>query len=181
MSCDSSILTTKDFTILEIMLDRLADPGAPIGRLLRRKLDTAIVMMRDDIPPHVATLRSRLRFRVDAGEAETRVLSHAPMGAPVGMFLPITAPRGLALLGLAENQAIEVETAGGRHERLVLEKILYQPEAERAELASRADADTPAARRARLRLVGGGLAGRVRTAICPSGNGTDDDPGPSAA
>ena len=181
MSRDSSILTTKDFTILEIMLDRVADPGEPIGRLLRRKLDTAVIMLRDEIPPDVATLNSRVRFRVDAGEAETRVLSHAPMGSPVGMFLPITAPRGLALLGLAENEQIKVEMPSGRHEYLVLERVLYQPEAERAELALRAGAATPAARRARLRLVGGDLAGRARTAICPSGDGTDDDPGPSAA
>lgn len=180
MSRDSSILTTKDFTILEIMLDRVADPGEPIGRLLRWKLDTAVIMLRDEIPPDVATLNSRVRFRVDAGEAETRVLSHAPMGSPVGMFLPITAPRGLALLGLAENERIKVETPGGRHEYLVLERVLYQPEAERAELASRADADTPAARRARLRVVGGGMP-YIRKMPLIERTDDGDDPGPSAA
>lgn len=181
MSRDNSILTTKDFTILEIMLDRLSERGAPMGRLLREKLETAIIMLRDEIPPHVATLNSRVRFRVDGGEAETRVLSHAPMGAPVGMFLPITAPRGLALLGLGEGRQYQLEEADGRREHLLLEKVLYQPEAERVARASGADAETPIARRARLRLVGGGAGGRVRTAIIPCGEGTGDDPGPSAA
>lgn len=181
MTRDNCILTTKDFTILEIMLDRLAERDGLMGRLLRNKLASAIVMLRDDIPPDVATLNSRLRFRVD-DTIDTRVLSHAPMGSPVGMFLPITAPRGLALLGLRENGRIAVETAEGRPEELILEKVLFQPEAERAERASWDEAATPTARRAMMRVVGGSLAGDLPPlARLGQGNAGGDDPGPSAA
>lgn len=181
MSRHNCILTTKDFTILEIMLDRLSEGEEHMRRLLREKLGSAIVMFREDVPADVATLGSRLRFRVDDGDAETRVLSHAPMGSPVGMFLPITAPRGLALLGLREKQRFLLERAAAGEEELVLEKVLYQPEAERAEREASARATTPEARRQGLRLVGEGRPPIAPAAIRVLTVGQGDDPGPSAA
>ena len=182
MSRDNCILTTKDFTILEIMLDRVSDRDEQMRQMLREKLNSAIVMFREDVPPDVATLSSRVRFRIDEGEAETRVLSHAPMGSPVGMFLPITAPRGLALLGLREQERFRLERAGGGTEELLLEKVLYQPEAERSDWATWTEATTPEARRARLKVVGGSRVRAVPPAMrVPQGGAGGDDPGPSAA
>ena len=59
MSMDRCILTTKDFTILEVMLDRCLGRDDPLVPILRRKLDAATVVMRDDVPASVATLSSR--------------------------------------------------------------------------------------------------------------------------
>ncbi|WP_417768184.1 nucleoside-diphosphate kinase [Stappia sp.] len=127
---ETCILTTKDFTILEAMRDRHVDPHDPLAPILARKLKTARMVLHDDIPGNVATLNSRVTFRVDGACAETRVLSHERMNLLVGVFQPITTPRGLALLGLAEGQEYRLVWRG-LEERVVLDAVNYQPEAAR--------------------------------------------------
>lgn len=64
MSAESCILTTKDFTILEVMRDRCLGREDPLALLLKRKLDSALVVFRDDVPANVATLSSQDRKSV---------------------------------------------------------------------------------------------------------------------
>ncbi|MER2535977.1 MAG: nucleoside-diphosphate kinase [Rhizobiaceae bacterium] len=180
MPHDACILTTKDFTILEVMLDRSSDPAEAMTLLLRRKLDAATVVFREDVPPQVATLSSRVSFAVDGGEADSRILSHDRMTSPVGLYLPITTLRGLALLGLAEGQAIRVANRDGVAERIRLDQVLYQPEsARRAQEAVELRA-TPQARRTMLRVIPGTLAQQPALARAHAID-DGDDPGPSAA
>lgn len=157
MTKDACILTTKDFTILEVMLDRCTDRSSPVGALLKRKLEAAAVVFRDDVPPAIATLSSRVTYRCGEKETDTRILCHERMSSP-GLFLPITTPLGLALLGLAEGQDIQFDTAvGARSVRL--ETVAYQPEAARREREAIARLATPAMRRKALRLVSSPLGG----------------------
>ena len=58
MSQDACILSTKDHTLLEILLERHADADAAFRSLLRKKLAGCSVVVRDVIPPDVATLNS---------------------------------------------------------------------------------------------------------------------------
>lgn len=142
MSKDSCILTTKDFTILEIMRDRCLDPGASLTRVLEQKIQNAVVVFRDDVPPEVATLSSRVTYRVDNKDPDTRQLSAERMGPAVGLFLPISTLRGLSLLGLKEGQTFKLSTGDRTSEDIMLEKVHYQPEAaRRAKLASQPAAD----------------------------------------
>jgi regulator of nucleoside diphosphate kinase len=104
MPNEACILTTKDFTIVEVMHDRSLGQNDTLGSILTRKIEAALVVFRDDVPTNVATLSSRVSFSVDGRDPETRVLSHDWMTSPVGLFLPITVARGLALLGLAEGE-----------------------------------------------------------------------------
>ncbi len=60
-------LTTKDLSVLEVMLDRCSSRDGPLAALIQRKLDAALVVFRDDIPPQVVTLNSRVAYRVDNG------------------------------------------------------------------------------------------------------------------
>ncbi|MBZ9943020.1 nucleoside-diphosphate kinase [Mesorhizobium sp. BR1-1-13] len=136
---DSCRLTTKDYTILEVMQER-HPRGDALSVVLQRKISSAIVMFREDIPPTVVTLSTRVTYRVNDGAAETRIVAHDEMRGLVGMLLPITNPRGLALLGLAEGQSMSIPTAQGGHETLTVHEVVYQPEA---------------ARRERLKLTGG--------------------------
>ena len=164
---DACILTTKDLTILEVVSDRCG-PDDPLLPLLRRKIRNATVVLRDDVPDTVATLSSRISFRAGDGPDETRVLSLGRINGPVGMFLPLSTMRGLALLGMAEGQTCMIDEQG--HEKPVtLLAVLYQPEAQR-----RARAVQPVPQRPRLRLVSGG-------AMAPEPSVAGDDPGPSAA
>ena len=93
MSTETCILTTKDFTILEVMRDRCLGRDDPLAPILKRKIESALVVFREDVPANVATLSSRVTFRVDGREPDTRVLSHDRMSRSVGLFLPITTPR----------------------------------------------------------------------------------------
>ncbi|MBX9451875.1 nucleoside-diphosphate kinase [Neoaquamicrobium sediminum] len=179
MSAESCILTTKDFTILEVMRDRCLGREDPLALLLKRKLDSALVVFRDDVPANVATLSSRVNFSVNGGERDTRVISDGNMSAPVGLFLPISNPRGLALLGLIEGQEFCFTDPDRVERRVMLEQVLYQPEAVRREKEAMSGLSRPATRRPVLRLVHS-AGGAVRQPV-PAGPEGFDDPGPSAA
>lgn len=175
-------LTTKDFTMLEVMLDRSLDPSSAFTALLRRKLDTAKVVFNDDVAADVATLSSRVSFSVHGREPDSRVLSHDRMSLPTGLFLPITALRGLAILGLREEHAISIVDDDGTETRIRLGRVLYQPEAARREKAAIAQAATPEMRRSSLRVISGALATEPRKARIGSVVAYDgDDPGPTVA
>lgn len=179
MPTDSCILTTKDFTILEVMRDRIPGLDDPLAPILKRKIESALVVFREDVPVNVATLSSRVTFSVDGRDADTRILSHEDMSAPTGMFLPISTPRGLALLGLAEGQEFAFTGRDGQPERIVLEKVEYQPEAARREKDALAGQPATARRKPALRLITGAYGGQAR--LVAAGAEGFDDPGPSAA
>lgn len=168
------LLTTKDFTILEVMLARRIPADATMAPLIRRKLDAAVVVFREDIPVNVVTLNSRVAYRIGDGEAETRIISHDELRGLVGFTLPITHPRGLALLGLQEGQSITIPVKGGGAETLSVERILFQPEA-----AGRKMTESRRAGR-RLRLVYDADALPVLGSSTEFADGPDD-PGPAAA
>jgi regulator of nucleoside diphosphate kinase len=178
MSPDTCILTTKDFTILEIMLDRCLGRDDPLAPVLRKKMASATIVFRDDVPADVATLNSRVTYSVDGRETDTRVISHESSGSSVGLSLPVTSARGLALIGMSEGQALRVTRRDGTEETIVLEKLLYQPEAARREQDEREQAE--AERRPALRLIRGAYYDEPRAIPAGRGGGYDD-PGPSAA
>jgi len=183
MSDARCCLTAKDFSILEVLLERRRGFGDPIVPLLERKLAGARIVLGEGVDPGVATLNSRVLFRVGGQPAETRTLIQQEVRGLVGLGLPLTTPLGLALLGLSEGEETGFERHGGRPERVLLDKVLYQPEAARR--ASQAAREEPA-RRPALVLVhsadddwqpaGAPLGGHGKIRH----RGGDDD-GPSAA
>lgn len=179
MSTDACILTTKDFTILEVMHDRSLGADDPLKPILRRKIEAATVMFREDIPADVATLSSRITFSVDGRDPDTRVISHDRMTSPVGMFLPITIPRGLALLGLAEGQEFVLTDGDEGEVRILLQRVHYQPEAAKREKDALARISPLVQRKPALKLIRGAYYDEPRFA--PLEVGGSDDPGPSAA
>lgn len=182
MSQDACILTTKDFAILEVMLERCLGQGDPIRGLIQRKINAATVVFRDDVLPEVATLNSRVTYRVDNREANSRVISQDRMTSPIGLFLPITTAHGLALLGLSEGQAFKLTSPEEGDECITLERVLYQPEAARREKDAIARLGGAARQRPKLRLVAGTAFGQpVRPVLSTGSPDGFDDPGPSAA
>jgi transcription elongation GreA/GreB family factor len=182
---DSCQLTTKDYTILEVMQER-HPRGDALSVILQRKISSAVVMFREDIPATVVTLSSRVAYRVNDGPAETRIVAHDEMRGLVGMLLPITNPRGLALLGLAEGQSISIPTAGGGLETLTVHEVVYQPEAARRERLKLAGAAAPDPWRPGgpvLRIVhrSDELQDKAQNKIMAASDTAFDDPGPSAA
>ena len=179
MSPDTCILTTKDLTILEIMLERCLGRDDPLAPVLRKKMASATIVFRDDVSAEVATLNSRVAFSIDGRETDTRVISHESSGSSVGLFLPVTSTRGLALIGMSEGQVGRLTRRDGTEETIVLEKVLYQPEAARREKDEREEAGT--VRRPALRLIRGAYYDEPRQVPVARSGGGCDDPGPSAA
>lgn len=171
---DQCLLTTKDFTLLEAMIDDPLVRDSLLHELLGRKMAAATVVFREDLPEDAASLNSRVTFSIDR-RRETRILTTGRMTTPVGMLLPVDTLRGLALLGLREGQKIVIENADGFQEQVLLETVNYQPE--RAMRGSDGfQVRMRLAGKPTLRLLKGGAPGRQRPA--PE---KPDDPGPSAA
>ncbi|RUU66631.1 nucleoside-diphosphate kinase, partial [Mesorhizobium sp. M7A.T.Ca.TU.009.01.1.1] len=82
-------LTTKDFAVLEIMLERWRAFADPIVPMLEEKLSKAEVVAIDSVGSDIVTLNSRLVFRVDVGPAQTRTLVQNEVRGPVGSSLSI--------------------------------------------------------------------------------------------
>lgn len=165
-------LTALDMSVLEGMMDRLeaqARTDTAVARLLCRKLAAARVRFHDDIDPHVATINSRIEFRVGSGGVETRVLTHGGENALAGSALPISSLHGLALLGLAEGNTITIELANGKTEVLGVVRVAHQPEAARLKKKP-----------VRLGVISG-ARGHPRRADDVPKKPDDDDPGPHAA
>jgi regulator of nucleoside diphosphate kinase len=79
---------------------------------------------------------------------------------------------------MSEGQAARLTRRDGTEETIVLEKVLYQPEAARRGKDERDQAQ--AARRPALRLIRGAYYDEPRPVPAGRGGGCDD-PGPSAA
>ncbi|WP_136618475.1 MULTISPECIES: nucleoside-diphosphate kinase [Mesorhizobium] len=174
-------LTTKDFAVLEIMLERRRAFADPIVPMLADKLSKADVVPIDSVEADIVTLNSRVVFRIDAGPAETRTLVQNEVRGPVGSSLSITTRRGLCMLGMAEGQTTSIEQVDGRRESILIAAVLYQPEAARRAVREKSQAE--GRRPHGLTLVYsaaadwrplGEKAGMRQTE-------GDDDPGPTAA
>ena len=126
-----------------------------------------------------AVIGSLLDHLANGGEPDTRIISHDRTSAAVGLFLPVTTARGLALLGLVEGQSFAWAGAGGTEQVVQLLEVLHQPEASRRQDRK---PDAPR-RRPELRLVIGArdLQPAKAGAATFGDPGGFDDPGPSAA
>ncbi|EYD76668.1 GreA/GreB family elongation factor [Rubellimicrobium mesophilum DSM 19309] len=172
-------LTPRTFALLEGLRQQL-DPGQDILRvMLSRKLEAATIVFAPEIDPQVATLNSRVRFRIGAGSADERVLVWGADGKLRDATLPISVPRGLALLGMQAGRSAAIPTVGGEVEHVVLEAVLDQPEAARSAGAT-APIVQPASR-ASGAVVTSLSTARMRRGAILDRTACGDDPGPSAA
>jgi regulator of nucleoside diphosphate kinase len=180
MPNESCILNTRDFVILEAIRSRFRAQGNPLLPMVTRKIAAAVVIRASDVPANVATLNSRVTFRVAERKPDTRVIVLADKEVlPIGTFLLLTRQWGLALLGLTEGQRVKLTDAAGYEESIILEKVHYQPEAGSRARQAACVSNLRLRPNPLLRLIRGGLYDRPRLALI----GTDqtDKPGPSAA
>ena len=122
-------LTSTDYAALRVLARRLEDDGSPLLPLLHAKLAGAAVVADERIDPLVATLNSRVEFRLDDRPLQTRILvGCAFRNGLVGLTLPVSTPYGLALLGMRQGRTVRLARDGGAQE-LHLSRIVYQPQA----------------------------------------------------
>lgn len=127
-------LTTKDITILQTMYDRRHSLTDSVRDLLKHKLDNATVVFSEDIDAKIVTLNTRVRYRISDKQPQTAIITQGQMDGMVGQCLSLGTVRGLALLGLAETAGMSLPRQGNSApDRLVVEAVLFQPEAARQE------------------------------------------------
>jgi regulator of nucleoside diphosphate kinase len=124
-------LSAKDYALLAEYLERYAERDMFVARLIRAKLDRALVVFSDCIDPALATLNSRILFRVAGQAAETRTLVRWDREPDVGISLAVTTCLGIALLGARAGETVEVAQRDRPPITVTLEDVAYQPEAAR--------------------------------------------------
>lgn len=168
-------LSTKDFSILENLLSG-SQPFPGAAMLIRRKLHAARLVFGVDIASDIVTLNSRVRYRVNGGRAEERIIVLGAAEEIAGLTLRLNSPRGIALIGARTGETVEAPRRDGSLERIEIEAVPYQPEAHDGR---RQAGGAPAA----VGTISVLSAHRLRRAgrSLPVDDDGDDDPGPSAA
>lgn len=159
MERNSCRLAAKDYAALAALLEDPQHEALEARTLIERKLADADIMIGSAIDARMAQIGSRLLFRINDSPAYERTLVLNATAA-ARAELPVTLPRGLALLGLIAGQSARVPGADAS-ETVYLDAVLgdiQPPPRETGQVLS--------------------FARPVRRSQNP---GTDDDPGPSAA
>ena len=96
---------------------------------LRGELDRAKIVQPAEIPANVITMNSRVLVQdADNGEEMTLTLVFPQDADVLEDKISVLAPIGTAMLGYCEGDVVEWEVPDGLR-RLVVKKVLYQPEA----------------------------------------------------
>lgn len=124
-------LTRYDAQRLDTMLEQASDATRDREDVIKleEELARANVVPGKDVPSNVITMNTQLQLRDEkSGEVKTYTLVF-PQDANVDEGkISIMSPIGTALIGYCEGDIIEWAVPAGVR-RLVVEKILYQPEA----------------------------------------------------
>ncbi len=125
------IVSAQDLRRLTSLLDTAV--GKAFVReagMLRNELQRAQVVPPDSVPPHVATMNSRLIYEdLDTGDEREITLVYPWIAAPDARRISVLSPLGTALLGLSVGSSIEWTMPDGSVRRWRLLAIPFQPEA----------------------------------------------------
>jgi regulator of nucleoside diphosphate kinase len=134
-------MTIWNFYKLDSLLTARADEWSWRGdALLARELKRSIVMDDSQIPPDVATMRSRMEFRIEGtGLVQVATLVYPGEGHMYEDAISVLTPLGSAILGLSEGQSISYAGPDGTSVEVMMLRVLHQPEADRRRRAKRVD------------------------------------------
>jgi regulator of nucleoside diphosphate kinase len=132
-------MTVWNFYKLDSLLAVRADEWSwKADALLARELKRTIVMDDNRIPSNVATMRSRVEFRIEGtGLMQIATLVYPGEGHMFEDAISVLTPLGSAILGLSEGQSISYASPNGTPVEVTILRILHQPEADRRRSARR--------------------------------------------
>jgi regulator of nucleoside diphosphate kinase len=98
---------------------------------LKQELESSVILAPEEMPPEVVTMNSQVRIH-DAGSRSTVAVTLVfPQEADYDQKkVSLLAPLGAALLGRHAGEEVSYDAPGGRT-TILIEEILYQPEAAR--------------------------------------------------
>ncbi len=126
-------MTELDKVRLEKLLSAAEESGGDPERQdlesLTDELERAEIVSSKNVPPDVVTMNSKVVLRdIDSREAMTCTLVF-PGEADIGTgAISVLAPVGTAILGYSKGDMVEWAVPSGIR-RIMIEEILYQPEA----------------------------------------------------
>ena len=127
----SIVVTERDkdrlFQVVDFFLAQRYDI---LVDFLRHELARATVVASEQVPRHVATMNSRVRYRdSETGDVLTASLVYPGEEDSLLGRVSVLSSTGAALLGLSEGQTIQWTSIGGCRRNLTLLSVLFQPEA----------------------------------------------------
>ena len=123
------VLTSRDFDRLEALLSSLPPNGFPDKANLERELERAEVVAPEEIPPHVVTMNSTVRFTIADSSEDLRLKLVYPKDVESEPDrISVLAPIGSALLGLSVGDELEWPRPGGGMTKVRVVDVVYQPE-----------------------------------------------------
>jgi regulator of nucleoside diphosphate kinase len=121
------VVTSSDMERLRTLIDTTAGDKADV---LDAELTRAVVVEPAEVPPDVVTMNSRVVYRDEESNETREVTLSYPKDASLEQGrVSVLAPVGAALLGLSVGQEIDWTVPGGRHKRLRILAVPYQPQA----------------------------------------------------
>ena len=125
-----AILAAEDAAVLQFLLD---DPHLreSARSIIRRKLSEARIVAATNMPADVATINSRITYRVDGDVPVTAFL--VDIAQPLRSFhgiVPLRSLVGLSILGLQERDRFVIGPYGNPPITLMLKRVLHQPQRE---------------------------------------------------
>ena len=121
-------LSTGNVDVLLSILER-GEGSMAYRAFLRRRLEDALIHFPEEVPADVVTLNSRFLYRIDDQDPIAAVMVQSPPEDLADFALSVHTLRGLALLGVAEGSSVTAQYPDGKHETLLVERLLHQPEA----------------------------------------------------
>ena len=123
------IISSLDLARLERLLDTLSDTRFPGKQALEQELDRAEVRDPEEMPPHVVTMNSEVRFRLQpSGNDFCLTLVYPKDVQGDESKISVLAPVGSALLGLKVGDSIAWPGPAGRTIQVEILEVVYQPE-----------------------------------------------------
>jgi regulator of nucleoside diphosphate kinase len=134
-------MTIWNFCKLDSLLIALADEWCcRAAALLGRELKRSFVVDDNQIPSNVATMGSRIEFRIEGtGLTQVSTLVYPGDGHLYEDAISVLTPLGSAILGLSEGQSISYAGPDGGPVKVTILRILHQPEADRRRKTRRVD------------------------------------------
>jgi regulator of nucleoside diphosphate kinase len=124
------VVTEQDYETLIRYVDRRGLEMPRVTRFLEQEIERAELIPARKVPRDVVTMNSRLLFRTNANGLSRAVTLVYPGEADLmAGKLSILTPVGVALLGLRPGQSMAGEDRVGEVKTLVVQHVLYQPEA----------------------------------------------------
>ena len=129
MSKPPITVSSLDLERLETLLETPAGASFPGRAQLQAELDRAEIVEPADMPPHVVTMHSTVKFSIhETGKDFCLTLVYPRDAGNTENAISIFAPVGSALLGLSVGDELAWPVPGGGSMTVRVAQVAYQPE-----------------------------------------------------